>query len=71
MDTPYGGATPLTANQHQRRLNWLGRTVLALGALSKAIRQNPAEETSHVVKTVGVGLTTTCSMKHTRPVYPP
>lgn len=45
--------------------------MLALGALSKAIRQNPAEETSHAVKTVGVGLTTTCSTKHTRPVYPP
>ena len=45
--------------------------MLALSALSKAIRQNPAEETSLVEKTVGVCLTTTCYTKHTRPVYPP
>ena len=71
MDTPYRGAKPLTANQHQRRLNWFGRTVLALSALSKAIRQDPAEETSLVEKTVGVCLTTTSYTKHMRPVYPP
>ena len=45
--------------------------MLALSALSKAIQQDPAEETSLVEKTVGVCLTTTSYTKHMRPVYPP